>query len=68
MTLKTAATLALLGTLLLTLLLAVDFLDALLALGRGLVPAATVLRTLIHLIATIAITLFFYVFNKSQPR
>ena len=68
MTLKTAATLALIGTVLLTLLLAIDFFNSLLALTGGLIPAAAVLRSLIYLIAGITVALFFYVFNKTQSR
>ena len=39
MTVKTAAFLALIGTLLLTVLLAIDFVDSVLAVTRGLIPA-----------------------------
>jgi hypothetical protein len=68
MTLKTAATLAFIGTLLLTVLLAIDFVDSVVALVRGLIPAMAVLRTLIYLVAGLTVTVFFYVFNRSQSR
>jgi len=68
MTLKTAATLALIGTLLLTVLLAIDFVDSLLAVLRGLIPAMAVLRLLIYLVASLTVTVFFYVFNRAQSR
>ena len=68
MTLKTAATLALIGTLLLTVLLAIDFVNSFLAVARGLIPAMLVLRTLIYLAASLTVTVFFYVFNRAQSR
>jgi hypothetical protein len=68
MTLKTAATLALIGTLLLTVLLAIDFVDSVLAVARGLIPAMTVLRTLICFFASLTVTVFFYVFSRAQSR
>jgi hypothetical protein len=68
MTLKTAAFLALVGTLLLTVLLAMDFVNSLLAVVRGLIPAMAVLRSLICLVAGLTVTLFFYVFHKAQSR
>jgi len=68
MTLKTASTLALIGMFLLTVLLAIDFVDSLLAVLRGLIPAAAVLRLLIYLIASLTVTVFFYVFNRAQSR
>jgi hypothetical protein len=68
MALKTAASLALFGTLLLTVLLAIDFFDSVLAVTRGLVPAMTVLRLLIYLVASLTVTVFFYVFSRAQSR
>jgi hypothetical protein len=68
MTLKNAAILALIGTLLLTVLLAIDFFDSLLAVVRGLIPAMAVLRILIYLIASSTVAVFFYVFNRAQSR
>jgi hypothetical protein len=68
MTLKNAATLALIGTLLLTVLLAMDFLNSVLAVTRGLIPAMAILRSLIYFVASLTATMFFYVFNREQPR
>jgi hypothetical protein len=68
MTLKNAATLALVGTLLLTVLLAMDFFNSVLAVGRGLIPVMAVLRSLIYLVASLAVMIFFYVFNRQQSR
>jgi hypothetical protein len=66
MTLKKAAQLAFLGTLLLTVVLAVDFLNVLLGVSRSLVPAITLLRALIYLFASLCVTVFFFVFTKSR--
>jgi hypothetical protein len=68
MTIKNAATLALIGTLLLTVLLAVDFINSVLAVVRGLIPAMATLRSLIYFVAGLAVSVFFYVFNRAQPR
>lgn len=68
MTLKNAATLALVGTLLLTVLLAIDFFDSVLSVARGLIPAMTMLRSFIYLVASSTVTVFFYVFNRAQSR
>jgi hypothetical protein len=68
MTFKNAATLALIGTLVLTVLLAIDFVNSFLAVARGLIPAMAVLRILIYLFASLTVTVFFYVFNRSQSR
>ena len=66
MTLKNAAFLALIGTLLLTILLAVDFIDAVLGVVRGLIPAMALLRSLIYLLASLTVTVFFWVFRRGQ--
>jgi hypothetical protein len=64
MTLKTAALLALLGTLLVTLLLAYGFIKSVIELGDGLIPLATVVTSLIYTFASLTVTLFFFVFHK----
>lgn len=66
MTLKNAATLALVGTLPLTILLAADFLKTVSGVHRDLVPAMALLRSLIYLFASITVTAFFFVFNRTQ--
>ena len=68
MSLKNAAFLALIGTLLLTIMLAGDFIDAVLAVVRGLIPAMALLRSLVYLFASLTVTVFFYVFNRAQSR
>jgi len=68
MTLKNAAFLALAGMLLLTILLAADFVNTLLNVARGLIPAMALLRSLVYLFAGLTVTVYFYVFNKVQSR
>jgi phage-related minor tail protein len=66
MTLKNAALLALIGMLLLTILLIVGFISDVLNVTRGLIPAMTMLSSLIHSFAALAVTVFFYVFHRTQ--
>ncbi|HEY3837701.1 MAG TPA: hypothetical protein VGL72_14065 [Bryobacteraceae bacterium] len=68
MTLKNAALLALFGTLLLTLLVAFDFVKTVSAVVDGLVPAMMLLRAVVYLIASLSVTVFFLVFYRTQPR
>jgi hypothetical protein len=68
MTLKNAALLALLGTLLLTIVVAFDFVNAASGVLHDIVPPVTVLRSLIYLFASVSVTVFFYVFYKHQSR
>jgi hypothetical protein len=68
MTLKTAALLALVATLVLTLLLAADFLHAVIGVANGALPPIALLRSLIYVFASLCVMLFFYVFHRTQPR
>ena len=68
MTLKNVAFLAFLGTLLLTIVVAIDFVNTALGVLRDIVPAVAVLRSLIYLFASVSVTVFFYVFYKGQSR
>ncbi len=68
MTLKNVALLAFLGTLLLTIVVAFDFVNTALGVLRDIVPAVAVLRSLIYLFASVSVTVFFYVFYKGQSR
>ena len=68
MTLKNVAFLAFLGTLLLTVVVAFDFVNTALGVLRDIVPAVAVLRSLIYLFASVSVTVFFYVFYKGQSR
>ena len=67
MTLKSAAFFALIGMTLLTVLLAVGFIRDLSALLAGAIAAITVLISLIHLLASLSVAVFLYVFYKAQP-
>jgi len=66
MTLKGAAFLAFVGTLLVTALLVWDFVFTLLNVLRGLTPAVTVFSSLIYAFGALTVALFFYVFQKQQ--
>jgi uncharacterized membrane protein AbrB (regulator of aidB expression) len=66
MSLKNAASLALVGMMLLTVLVAADFINAVLGVLRDVVPAVMVLRLLVYLLASLTVTVFFYIFQKVQ--
>jgi hypothetical protein len=66
MTLKNAAIFALIGMTLLTVLLAVGFLRDVSSLLAGAIAAIAFLVSLIHLVASIGVTVFLYVFYKAQ--
>ena len=66
MSLKTAAFLALVGMALLTILLAADFINAVLGVMRDVVPAMALVRSLIYLVASLTVTVFLYVFQRAQ--
>jgi len=68
MTLKNVAFLAFIGTLLLAIVVAFDFVNTALGVLRDIVPAVAVLRSLIYLFASVSVTVFFYVFYKGQSR
>ena len=65
MTLKNAAFLALIGTALLTILMAADFINTVLGVARDVIPAMALLRSLVYLLASLTATVFFYVFNRA---
>ncbi len=66
MTLKTAALLALLGMILLTVLVAADLIKTVTGVMRDVVPAVAILKSLIYLLASLAVTVFFWVSHR-QP-
>lgn len=68
MTLKNAASVALIGMLLLTILLVADFITTVLGVARGFIPSMALLRSLIYLVASMTVTVFFYVFDRAQSR
>jgi hypothetical protein len=66
MTLKNAALLALIGTILLTALLVWDFVFNLLNLLRGLIPATLVFSSFVYAFASVSVAVFFFVFHRAQ--
>ncbi len=66
MTLKNAAFLALIGTLLLAILLVMGLINDVLGVARGLIPPLRLLTSLIETFAGVTAAVFFYVFHRSQ--
>ena len=66
MTLKTAAFFALIGTTLLTVLLALGFIRDVSGFLAGALAAMALLISLIHLLASLSVAVFLYVFYKAQ--
>jgi hypothetical protein len=66
MTLKNAALLALIGTTLVTAILALDLIRNVLNVARGLVPAVTLFSSLIYAFGVLSVAVFFFVFHKAQ--
>jgi hypothetical protein len=64
MTVKGASFLALIGMLLLTILMAWSFIRTIMAIVDGLLPAVALVRSLIYLFASLAVTVFFFVFHR----
>jgi predicted membrane channel-forming protein YqfA (hemolysin III family) len=67
MTLKNAALLALVGTILMTALLVWNFVFTLLSVLRDLVPAVALFSSLIYTFGCFTVMLFFFVFHRAQP-
>ena len=66
MTLKNAALLALIGTILMTALLLWTFVFNVLNALRGLVPAVTLFSSFIYAFGCFSVAVFFYVFHRAQ--
>ncbi|MBK9088554.1 MAG: hypothetical protein IPL90_05710 [Holophagales bacterium] len=66
MSIKNAALLATVGTVVLTILLLLRLVNDLLALIRGLIPAMVFLSSLIYAFAAVTVVAFFYVFHRRQ--
>lgn len=66
MTLKSSSDLALVGMLVLTVLLAADFIRTFVGILHDVVPMVALLRSLVYLFAGITVAVFFYVFNRAQ--
>jgi hypothetical protein len=65
-TLKNAALLALIGTILITALLVWDFVFNVLNVLRGLIPATALFSSFIYAFACFSVAVFFYVFHKAK--
>ena len=66
MSLKNAAFFAFIGMALLTVVCAVGFIGDVSALLAGAIAPMMVLKSLIHLLATLSVAVFLYVFYKAQ--
>ena len=66
MSLKSAALLALIGSVLLAALLTFDFIMNVLNVSRGLVPAVVLFSSLIYAFGAFSLAVFFYVFHRGQ--
>jgi hypothetical protein len=66
MTLKSAALFALVGMILLTVVLALAFIRDISAFAAGAIAADAVLVSLIHLLASLGVTVFLYAFHSKQ--
>jgi len=66
MTLKNASFLALIGTILVTLLLCWDLILNVLNVAQGLVPPVILFSSLIYAFGALSVAVFFFVFHKTQ--
>jgi hypothetical protein len=66
MTLKQASLLALIGTMLLAIQLVFGLVLDVFNVARGLIPAVTLLISLIHAFAAVSVAVFFYAFHRAQ--
>ena len=66
MSLKNAALLALIGTILLTVLVLAHFITTVLGVMHEVIPAVALLASLVHLFASLTVVVFFYVFYRKQ--
>lgn len=67
MTIRSAASLALLGAALVMIVLVVGFVLDLLHVVRGLIPALRLVTSFIYAFAGVGAVVFLYVFRKAQP-
>jgi hypothetical protein len=66
MSLKNAAFLALIGQVLLTVLLAAHLITMVLGVAHDVVPVMDLLRSLVYVLVSLSLAVFFYVFHKNQ--
>jgi hypothetical protein len=67
MNLKSAAFFAFIGMALLTVVCAMGFIADVSALLSGAIAPMIVLRSLIHMLASLGVAVFLYVFHSAQP-
>lgn len=66
MNLRSASFSALVGMILLTILVTLNFVRDISALAAGAISAMTFLTSLIHLLASLSLAVFFFVFHRAQ--
>jgi hypothetical protein len=66
MSLKSAALFALVGMILLTVVLALSFIRDISAFTSGAIAANAMLVSLVHLLASLSVTVFLFVFYRAQ--
>jgi hypothetical protein len=66
MNIKSAAFLALIGTILTTVLLVYNLVSAILNVTQGLVPAVTIFPLLIYSFASVTLAVFFFICHRQQ--
>jgi hypothetical protein len=66
MNLKTAAFLAMIGTILTSVLLVYNLVFAVLNVMRGLIPVDTLFSTIIYAFASLTLAIFFFVFHRQS--
>jgi hypothetical protein len=66
MTLKNAALFALVGMILLTVVVALGFIRDISAYSAGAIAVNAMLVSLVHLLASLGVTVFLFVFHKTQ--
>ena len=66
MNVRSAAFLALVGMILLTLLVIADFINVVQGVLRDLIPAMMFLRSIIYLLASVGLTVFLWAFHRAQ--
>ena len=66
MSLKSVALLALIGTMLLTVLVVAHFISTVLGVMREVIPAMALVTSLVHLFASLSVLVFFFVFYRKQ--
>ncbi len=67
MTLKSAALLALIGTILISIVLVWDFVFNVVGVARGVLPPVVLVSSLMCAFGAVSVAVFFFVFHKAQP-